>query len=815
MMRIHSLGKRVIAAILFASHSLMSCSTPQLDKQSFQDVTARLIMDVSKHPSTPSSTIEEEHPTLLQASNDSSMSSELEIHAAPSSQALETAPQERESFIARELAGKTFEPRLGQEVTFYKESEMLKARTPSISGLEVYMGEVNLAQGLRPRHIHIVSKEQDKNKKGYVYIDQGGLRGGMMENDVEDQAFQLERQLLKVYQLVDMRQLTALSTSRAHEPALIIKDSLALIWKVSQREVPFCNVIMREGGLQQDQSCLVLIGLQEVLLENINRQLGGNEPNLVAAIQEASLKNILDKQSRLVYERINQAAEDAKEKELNVNGKVEIGPGTNSFNTISSHIDQLVGQASEEEHASWFGNIQTDKEEVIKYALANSGDKLGLRGFNDLAIISLVNHPLFKEKKKYYKEIDSGSNQIGERGVAELAKNLQGTSVQAVNLRENQIGDRGASEFAKNLQGTSVQKVDLSLNRIGASGASEFAKNLQGASVQTVNLYGNNIGDRGAAEFAKNLQGTSVQSVNLSYNKIGYIGAAEFAKNLQGTSVKEVDLGGNQIGDRGAAGFAKNLQGTRVQWVDLNSNNIGARGAVEFAKNLQGTSVQTVDLSSNNIGDKGAAEFAKNLQKTAVHTVDLRRNQIGASGAAEFAKNLQGTSVQSVYLSWNNIGEKGAAEFAKNLKGTSVQTVNLYGNNIGDRGAAEFAKNLQGTSVQAVWLNNNQIGDRGAREFAKNLQGTSVHMVELTHNNIGDRGAMEFAKNLQGTSVQSVNLSYNKIGYIGAVEFAKNLQGTSVQTVILCSNQIGDRMQASLRKEYPHINWSFESAFYS
>jgi hypothetical protein len=91
MMRIHSLGRRVVAAILFASHSLLSCSTPQLDKQSFQDTTPRPIMDVSKASS--SSTIEEQ-PTLSQASNNSSIGSELEIHAAPSSQALEAALQE-------------------------------------------------------------------------------------------------------------------------------------------------------------------------------------------------------------------------------------------------------------------------------------------------------------------------------------------------------------------------------------------------------------------------------------------------------------------------------------------------------------------------------------------------------------------------------------------------------------------------------------------------------------------------------------------------------------------------------------------------
>jgi Ran GTPase-activating protein (RanGAP) involved in mRNA processing and transport len=423
-------------------------------------------------------------------------------------------------------------------------------------------------------------------------------------------------------------------------------------------------------------------------------------------------------------------------------------------------------------------------EEVLQVLKGQESKKLNLslKGLNDLELALLVKHPLFKEKCMMYEQIDLDRNHIGDSGAAELAKNLQGTSVHTVNLVSNYIGDSGAAEFAKNLKGTSVH---------------------------TINLVRNEIGDSGAAEFAKNLKGTSVHTINLRYNKIGDSGAAEFAKNLKGTSVHTIDLSLNKIGASGAAELAKNLKGTSVHTIYLSENQIGASGAAEFAKNLQGTSVHTIYLSLNKIGASGAAEFAKNLQGTSVHTIDLSSNRIGDSGAAELAKNLKGTSVHTIDLSWNNIGDSGAAELAKNLKGTSVHTIDLSSNRIGDSGAAELAKNLQGTSVHTIDLGSNQIGASGAAELAKNLKGTSVHTINLRDNQIGDSGAAELAKNLQGTSVHTIYLWSNKIGDSGAAEFAKNLKGTSVHTVNLWGNKIGSKTQNLLKQQYTHIKWAF------
>jgi len=54
-----------------------------------------------------------------------------------------------------------------------------------------------------------------------------------------------------------------------------------------------------------------------------------------------------------------------------------------------------------------------------------------------------------------------------------------------------------------------------------------------------------------------------------------------------------------------------------------------------------------------------------------------------------------------------------------------------------------------------------------------------------------------------------IGLSENQIGDAGANELAQHLQGTHVHTIDLSENQIGDATQQLLKKEYPHINWSF------
>src|SRR5690606_9847871 len=64
---------------------------------------------------------------------------------------------------------------------------------------------------------------------------------------------------------------------------------------------------------------------------------------------------------------------------------------------------------------------------------------------------------------------------------------LPGTNVHSVNLSSNNriVGPPGAALLAKNLQGTKVHTVDLKDNQIGASEAQELAKALPNSQIHT------------------------------------------------------------------------------------------------------------------------------------------------------------------------------------------------------------------------------------------------------------------------------------------------------------------------------------------
>jgi TPR repeat protein len=509
----HSLGKKVVAGILFCSHSLMGCSGfLTADKQKIKEFIPQQPSTHLIRNSTPLDIGQKNEldpaPQYDQLANDNLYSSpkpktlnkEQEFTSAFSSQISQNVYHKRankliidqakrqQDFIERELLGKTFQLKTEKEVTFYQEVGILKAKTTSYSGLGVYIGDVSLGQAIQTRHIHIVAPKEDKNKKGYVYLDRGGLMGGMMEDDHDDyskiipkdcfcpitqeimeepviaqdghtyekaaiekwfsmgkrtspktgamlistelipnhnmrgliqdlkasipalsrhqvaianletaiklreeevqEALILKGNLLQQgqekasqpeKQLAGMHQGTASLPSHTNRLPLITTSSSnsqsnsnpglrELICKIAEREVPFWEVLIIEGGLQEDPSRVALIELQLVLLEELNSELGVKYKDLLSAIKDATSKDILERPSRIIYTRINEAAEDAKankdtnrkRKRSDADSEMETStynpvvtnsnspePVLNARSLTKEEIDQLATQASE------------------------------------------------------------------------------------------------------------------------------------------------------------------------------------------------------------------------------------------------------------------------------------------------------------------------------------------------------------------------------------------------------------------------------------------------------------------------------------
>jgi hypothetical protein len=93
----HTTSKQIMAGIMLLSHGLMSCLSPNLNKQDFQDHATKLVIHSSNTNSNSSpdkEEIESQSPTLSQESNDAAINLQFENPPAPSETKFETELQD-------------------------------------------------------------------------------------------------------------------------------------------------------------------------------------------------------------------------------------------------------------------------------------------------------------------------------------------------------------------------------------------------------------------------------------------------------------------------------------------------------------------------------------------------------------------------------------------------------------------------------------------------------------------------------------------------------------------------------------------------
>jgi Ran GTPase-activating protein (RanGAP) involved in mRNA processing and transport len=222
---------------------------------------------------------------------------------------------------------------------------------------------------------------------------------------------------------------------------------------------------------------------------------------------------------------------------------------------------------------SWNNISDTGAAELAKYlpetsvtSLDLSKNQLGPEGAKALLNINMT-------------ELNLSENNIGVKGAVAIADALPQASLVSLNLSKNQLGLEGAAALkiflpkAKNLS-----KLSFYFNNIGDLGVANLAKVLPNTNLRELDLDGNNIGDTGAIALAKALPNTNLSELYLDSNNIGNLGAVELAKVLPNTNLRELDLGYNNIGNLGAVGLAKVLPRTSLRELELDNNNINDEG---------------------------------------------------------------------------------------------------------------------------------------------------------------------------------------------------------------------------------------------
>ncbi|CAK0867739.1 unnamed protein product [Prorocentrum cordatum] len=171
------------------------------------------------------------------------------------------------------------------------------------------------------------------------------------------------------------------------------------------------------------------------------------------------------------------------------------------------------------------------------------------------------------------RELDLGSNRVGDEGAARLAEVLRAPGAQPqlqyLNLGRNCVGDEGAARLAEALRAPGalpqLRRLDLGANRVGDEGAARLAEALRAPGalpqLRELGLTGNRVGDEGAARLAEALRALGalpqLQYLNLGRNRVGDEGAARLAEALRAPGalpqLRELNLGANPLGGPGRA----------------------------------------------------------------------------------------------------------------------------------------------------------------------------------------------------------------------------------------------------------------------
>lgn len=254
------------------------------------------------------------------------------------------------------------------------------------------------------------------------------------------------------------------------------------------------------------------------------------------------------------------------------------------------------------------------------------------------------------------KELVVSNNDIGEAGVQVLCRGLAESACQLETLKLENCGLTAAN--CKDLCGivasqASLKDLDLGSNRLGDAGLAELCPGLLSPSSQLrtlwlwecdlsvsgcrdlcrilqaketlkeLSLAGNGLGDEGAQLLCESLLQPGCQLESLWVKSCGFTAACcqHFGSVLtQNKRLLELQLSSNPLGDAGVHVLCQALgqPGTvlRVLWVgDCELTNSSCGGLASLL--LASRSLRELDLSNNGLGDPGVLQLLGSLEQPA------------------------------------------------------------------------------------------------------------------------------------------------------------------------------------------------------
>ncbi|PCI95944.1 hypothetical protein COB11_00660 [Candidatus Aerophobetes bacterium] len=295
---------------------------------------------------------------------------------------------------------------------------------------------------------------------------------------------------------------------------------------------------------------------------------------------------------------------------------------------------------------------QTQIQKLDLYSFGGDSEEMSQKDFHAL-ITALPESKIL--------ELDLGCSNICDHHLIYLMMTLPETKIQKLNLSENNIrmehdelaeffhfgimnsdlqdlslggnfmGDSIAFELAKILEFSKIQKLDLSRCGITEKGVKQLALTLPLSQVKELKLGTNHLGSQGLISLSNALPSSQVQVLNLSLDqeKFNLESLEKFKEGILKSKVISLSFGFNEIGTNGARVFAEILEKGHIKTLELRCDrSIGPEGAEILANALKHSCLEKLYFSSNNIQDKGCVALAEALPFSKIKWLSLGLNGI-------------------------------------------------------------------------------------------------------------------------------------------------------------------------------------------
>jgi Ran GTPase-activating protein (RanGAP) involved in mRNA processing and transport len=215
-----------------------------------------------------------------------------------------------------------------------------------------------------------------------------------------------------------------------------------------------------------------------------------------------------------------------------------------------------------------------------------------------------------KEYFKYsFSKLELNNNNINNKYMKYIIKQLEESNVRAINLSNNKIDTKGFIKLMLFLnKNNKIEELNISSNNMDASFMDKINFDIH---IKKINLSYNNISDKGII-YMKDLF-INLSEINISKTNLTKDGIATLSDFLISTNsnLEILDLSDNDISNEGASIIANIIRNNnKLKNINLFSDNIGVSGSIDIASALkENKTLKILNMECNPVQTEGIHSF--------------------------------------------------------------------------------------------------------------------------------------------------------------------------------------------------------------